>query len=430
MRALFSRLMAAAVIAASVFAAAGAASQAQTVNVIYRFTGGKDGAGPYAGLTFSDRVKMGNYIYGTTEVGGSGTGCFNAFGCGTAFQMTLDGEEVHRTTFTGPNGAFPQGDLLVVGRQLFGTTYAGGNTGCDGEGCGTVFTLPNLTVERRFLGSDGANPISGLTCEMLEDNKCTSVDELYGTTRNGGEYGLGTVFELETEKPLFSFDQGNDYGTNPDGTLVLVEVKGKADTLYGTTSTGGSMNCPGGCGALFRKSKSEQAWMPVYYFKGGADGAAPLAGLIYVPNIDMGILFGTTAAGGGTGCDGVGCGTVFAETLQGGRPLVLHRFKGGKDGAVPVASLLYVAGKTFTIYGTTEYGGGQGACPLGGCGTLFRLTKERKFEVIYSFRGGTEGARPTGKLIQVGNALYGTTYAGGTGCAGVGCGTVYKVMLP
>jgi hypothetical protein len=50
--------------------------------------------------------------------------------------------------------------------------------------------------------------------------------------------------------------------------------------------------------------------------------------------------------------------------------------------------------------------------------------------VIYSFPGGTEGARPAGKLINVGGTLYGTTYAGGTGCGGTGCGTVFKVTFP
>ena len=50
--------------------------------------------------------------------------------------------------------------------------------------------------------------------------------------------------------------------------------------------------------------------------------------------------------------------------------------------------------------------------------------------MFYSFPGGTEGARPAGKLIKVGNSLFGTTYAGGTGCGGTGCGTVFKVTLP
>jgi hypothetical protein len=42
-------------------------AQAQTFNVIYNFTGGQDGATPYAGLTMD---KAGNF-YGTTFSGGA-----------------------------------------------------------------------------------------------------------------------------------------------------------------------------------------------------------------------------------------------------------------------------------------------------------------------------------------------------------------------
>jgi uncharacterized repeat protein (TIGR03803 family) len=47
----------------------------------------------------------------------------------------------------------------------------------------------------------------------------------------------------------------------------------------------------------------------IYNFKGGAsDGALPVGGLI----IDRGgNLYGVTASGGGLGCLGTGCGTVF-----------------------------------------------------------------------------------------------------------------------
>ncbi len=46
----------------------------------------------------------------------------------------------------------------------------------------------------------------------------------------------------------------------------------------------------------------------VYDFQGGIDGSLP-----YGEMADQaGMLYGTTAAGGGTGCKGVGCGTVFS----------------------------------------------------------------------------------------------------------------------
>jgi uncharacterized repeat protein (TIGR03803 family) len=65
----------------------------------------------------------------------------------------------------------------------------------------------------------------------------------------------------------------------------------------------------------------------LYSFKGGSDGAAPAAGLI----LDKaGNLYGTTSRGGGTGCGGNGCGTVFKLATD-GTESVLHVFGSGTD---------------------------------------------------------------------------------------------------
>jgi uncharacterized repeat protein (TIGR03803 family) len=80
-----------------------------------------------------------------------------------------------------------------------------------------------------------------------------------------------------------------------------------------------------------------------------------------------GTLYGTTNQGGGTGCTnnpgqpGPGCGTVF-EVTPNGVESVLHSFQGGSDGALPSGNLINVGG---TFYGTTNQGGGTGAGALG-----------------------------------------------------------------
>ena len=53
-----------------------------TLNVLYSFTGGGDGALPFAGL-IADAA--GN-LYGTTAGGGANTSCPG--GCGTVFELT------------------------------------------------------------------------------------------------------------------------------------------------------------------------------------------------------------------------------------------------------------------------------------------------------------------------------------------------------
>jgi hypothetical protein len=51
---------------------------------LYKFTGGVDGNAVGAGLIFD---QAGN-LYGTTELGGSGSGCLGGPHCGNVFKLT------------------------------------------------------------------------------------------------------------------------------------------------------------------------------------------------------------------------------------------------------------------------------------------------------------------------------------------------------
>ncbi len=147
----------------------------------------------------------------------------------------------------------------------------------------------------------------------------------------------------------------------------------------------------------------------LYDFKGGADGRTPEAGLVVM----RGRLYGTTTAGGKSNA-----GTVF-EIGETGKERVLYSFKGGTDGAQPQAGLLALDGM---LYGTTTFGGtGSG----GGNGTVFMVNRRGSEHVLYRFKGGSDGERPYGTLIDVGANLYGTTAYGG-GPTGGG-GTVFEV---
>ena len=178
---------------------------------------------------------------------------------------------------------------------------------------------------------------------------------------------------------------------------------------------------------------------PVYQFKGGAynDGAFPVASLI---SDSTGLLYGTTAGGGGTGCK-VGCGTVFSIDPTTGVETPLYSFQGEPyhDGAVPVAGLFMDA--SGNLYGTTSEGGDGGSCNGNGCGTVFKLAPASKlrarsrtwnYTVLYSFKGGSDGQDPRASLIQDPSSgiLYGTTAEGGVadcGYFGIGCGTVFSI---
>jgi uncharacterized repeat protein (TIGR03803 family) len=102
---------------------------------LHSFTGGGDGANPYAGLIVS-----GNTLFGTAGNGGK-------LFAGTLFAVTTNGmgfTTVH--TFTNhPDGDSPHAGLILSGNTLYGTTGGGGT-----NGYGLVFSLslptPQLTI--------------------------------------------------------------------------------------------------------------------------------------------------------------------------------------------------------------------------------------------------------------------------------------------
>jgi uncharacterized repeat protein (TIGR03803 family) len=213
---------------------------------------------------------------------------------------------------------------------------------------------------------------------------------------------------------VYSFKGGDD-GAEPVGVVSI------GDTLYGTTDRGGrSSSCTDdkGCGTVFSVTTAG-AEKVVYSFraKAGRSNLISIGGAVY----------GTTSEGGNSYCpernENVGCGIAYSMTPA-GVETVLHLFTGAPDGARP-KELLNIGG---TLYGTTSEGGTGTACGASGCGTVFKITPKGIETVLYSFRGGDDGASPLAGLINEGGTFYGTTYiGGGIGCFDHGCGTVFRV---
>ncbi len=357
--------------------------------VLYRFPGyASDGWNPKASL-----IDVNGTLYGTTEYGGSGTGC--QYGCGTVFSISASGTENILHDFTGgSDGAYPVAALTDVDGTLYGTTSSGGSAGGCYGGCGTVFSITTSgseTVLHAFSGPpDGAGP----KAPLIDAN-----GTLYGTTAAGGktnsgfcQQGCGTVYGITTsgtEKILHAFTGAN--GWYP--VSGLTEVNG---TLYGTTLRGGGTGCGGseGCGAVFGITKSGREKL-LHGFGGGSDGDSPQAG---VTNLN-GILYGTTNVGGSTSR----YGTVYSITTSGAEK-VLHAFTGGSDGNNPLGGLTTLNGK---LYGTTAGGGKTNHCG-GGCGTIFSVTTAGAMKSISAFVR-SEVAKPSATLLDENGTLYGTT---------------------
>jgi uncharacterized repeat protein (TIGR03803 family) len=95
-----------------------------TITILYSFNGGSDGAFPYGGL-----IEVNGTLYGTTATGG-GTACtyYYGRGCGTIFSVTASGDEKQLYAFkSGKDGANPFAGLTYFHGMLYGTTYYGGN---------------------------------------------------------------------------------------------------------------------------------------------------------------------------------------------------------------------------------------------------------------------------------------------------------------
>jgi uncharacterized repeat protein (TIGR03803 family) len=256
-----------------------------------------------------------------------------------------------------------------------------------------------ITVLYTFTGgADGGAGGSALTPD--------GSGNLFGTTVVGGQYGLGTVFELMpngsggwTYNVLYSFGGGAD-GSYPINRAGLsFDSQGN---LYGSSSGGGTY----GDGAVWELSKgSNGTWSMgiLWNFQGtqGMDGASPEASVL----LDAaGNVYGTTAEGGQE------YGVVYKLTPAGSgwRETILHTFTGGNDGYAPEASLVW--DHAGNLYGTTMFGGAYQQ------GVVFKLhnTGSNWVEtVLYSFTGnsdGSDGSLPQGNLAfdNVGR-LYGTT---------------------
>jgi len=204
-----------------------------TETIIYSFSGGRDGQGPYGPMAIDAE---GN-LYGMTTSSG-------VYGYGTAYKLALSNGIWTETTLfdftldaTGGSVSQISGIAVDPSGNLFATApYAGGNQ------VGILYELKptagywNYSVVHTFTGAgDGGFPFGGLTTDKAGN--------VYGTTIYGGIYEYGTVYKFVpgkagrwNETVLHSFTNGYD-GSIPWG--VILDSSGN---LYGTAGEGGANN--------------------------------------------------------------------------------------------------------------------------------------------------------------------------------------------
>jgi hypothetical protein len=409
-------------------------AQAQTFRVIHTFTGGGDGASPQAGVTIDG---AGNLYGTASEGGDSecnhiGVGCGTVYklehrGSGWTLNVLY--------TFTGgSDGADPAARVVFDPNDpngvLYGTTLFGGNEGVYSGGvfklrpsptpCRTVLCPWTETVLYAFTGGfDGARPNFG-------DVTFDHAGNMYGTTLLGGAGEQGVVWELTppgiwgTETVQHAFTNSPD-GAGPENAVIF----DSAGNLYGTTFLGGN----GGYGTVFQLVPGGPPWTEniLYNFQDVSDGGALTADLIFDRS---GNLYGaTTHAGTGGG------GTIFELSPPGAWNFtVLYSITGNidgncPDGAPPGPGATLAMDPAGNIYGTTCADG------LYGYGNVFKLTTSNggwTYTDLYDFTGSSDGAFPISNVVfDMSGNLYGTASAGGSGTCNffgaAGCGVVWEI---
>ncbi len=399
------------------------AANAQTFTVLHNFTGGAGGATPYAGVLIGHD---GN-LYGTTAAGGGGT-CSGNFGtgCGSAYVLN-PGNQSFITLYQfagGSDGENPLAGLTIgPGGAMYGSTSAGGGGNCAGQvGCGTVFRLtPPLTPPRtikenqwteKILHTFHGNDGDSPTGNLVVDGS----GNLYGSSASGGA-GAGNVFKLSDLNGVWTVSDLHDFtgyadGTFPEGGVVL----DSAGNVYGTTFIDG----PAAGNVYQLLAGSDWAFNILHSFEDIPGGGNPSSGL----TLDSaGNIYGSTSMGGVKGG-----GTVFELSNQGASWTfnLLYSLSGGEG---PMLSNL-IFDQAGNLYGTTY---SDGPVPNHSFGTVFKLTPTNGswiYTSLHDFTGGSDGAYPVGTLVFDANGnLYGTASQGGdlSKCGGKGCGVVFKI---
>jgi len=382
----------------------GASGQAQTFTTLYKFTGGSDGAFPYAGLI---QDQAGN-LYGTASSGGD-LNCGDGYGCGVVYKLDTAGTETVLYSFIGypSDGEAPQTPVVRDNAgNIYGTTASGGSTHD-----GTVFKVDSTgkeTVLYSFTGqSDGCWPYQGLVRDKAGNS--------YGTTYGCGSDNAGTIFKVGSAgnfAVLHSFaGYPSDGGAPQYGHLTI----DKFGNLYGVTSLYGSTGCIYGCGVLYELSKKGKLTVLRGFAGGTTDGCFPYGSVVQDKS---GNLYGTAHA-----CGSYGYGTIWKVSKK-GKETILHNFAGGtSDGCYPLAGI--TRDSKGNLYGVTD------GCGANGYGTLYELSAKGTLTLLHSF-DYSDGEAPDGEVLRTAKGtLFGTTaYGGKRGpyCDGYDCGTVWKYV--
>ncbi len=419
---------------------------AGSYSVLENFTGENGSAAgsvPRAGFT----TGTDGAFYGTASAGGPAN-------LGTVFRITEAGAFTGLANFSRPDGWFPSGAPVEDGTGGFLFPVAAGGDGGGGAllridpttGVSPVAALGGMLGDApdgrlfadngfyigvagaggnagrgaafRYSVANGAEFVATATTSTGSVSEGTLIrgsdGALYGTSREGGTFGRGTVYKINaagtrTRVVALTGTAGAAPGQTARGALVLAPN----GSFYGVAERGGAADA----GVLFRILPSGTYSVVVAFGAGGP--RSPRSGLVMGGD---GMIYGTTAFGGSADA-----GTLIQLNPASDSSVVLAEFT-GSGGARPEGDL--VPGIDGKLYGTCVEGGTDGF------GSVFSWSAEAGLETLVSFTGeggaapGAGGVDDGLGLVHTGGILPsadGTLYGVAAGGGAKGGGVAFRI---
>jgi uncharacterized repeat protein (TIGR03803 family) len=201
-------------------------------------------------------------------------------------------------------------------------------------------------------------------------------------------------------------------GAQPKGTLTLVTT-GASPMLFGRTAAGGNSTT---CGAFFDMNPASPSSYSVIYRFSGSDGCSPRHDAMVLN--DSGLLYSTTQ---GVNNDGVAVnnGDIVTVTPATAAVNIFHQFAGQpSDGSQQHSSFSFDANGN--AFGMSADGGTKDK------GFLYYIPAGSSTPIgLHNFKK-SDGEDPHGRIVLLGNTLWGITRKGGNN----GLGVVFSLPLP
>ncbi len=273
-------------------------------------------------------------------------------------------------------GKSPHGSLIQASNgDLYGIAFFGG-----ANSHGTIFkfniTTNNFTKLYDFIETSSGRGPQGRLLEIS--------GKLYGTTRNGGIEGLGTLFEFDMSNlsvnVVHDFIFGAAEPSTPSGTLV----QASNGLLYGVSEYGGASQN----GSIFQYDLNSGTVSLLASFNNFVNGRNPWGALLEVEN---GVLYGMACYGGQ-----FGLGTIYKYEIQTNQLIVDHTFAGEE---YPGGNFIKASDSTLyaTCFSDDFYQAGK----------LFQYDYiNDKFTAKIAFDNAILGKNPQFSLTQSGNGNF------------------------